>query len=383
MDKSNKVKNYLLVSGLNFQDNNRGTAALGYGAFSFLRQKGYLRENDTILSIKRIKNIFKHKLTPAKVVQKNGQNDFQYVCLNVFFIEAFLYERFKILIPFTPFGKIIKKIRFVAAINGGDGFADIYGEKRFYSRLHDIVIARNMHLPYIFLPQTIGPFSEGVIYEYAKEIMKDAETVYVRDNRFEYELKMLGVNFEIAKDLSAYMAPEPFDISIKKDSIGLNVSGLAYFNKYNELANHFNAYPKLIDAIIEFFSQKNITIYLIPHSYNYENPEANNDDMEACKIVYHNSKHKANIVFVNNNLTPPQVKYVISEMSFFIGTRMHANFAAIFTNVPLFGLSYSFKFAGAFESNGISTSNIYEIKDLKEKDIAKVVDAIAGSYYNR
>ena len=32
--------------------------------------------------------------------------------------------------------------------------------------------------------------------------------------------------------------------------------------------------------------KKNITIYLIPHSYNYENPEANNDDMEALLQKY-------------------------------------------------------------------------------------------------
>lgn len=40
-------------------------------------------------------------------------------------------------------------------------------------------------------------------------------------------------------------------------------------------------------------------------------------------------------------------------MSFFIGTRMHANFAAIYTGVPLFGLAYSYKFEGAFNANGL------------------------------
>lgn len=58
-------------------------------------------------------------------------------------------------------------------------------------------------------------------------------------------------------------------------------------------------------------------------------------------------KDKTNVVFVDEDLISPRVKYVISKMSFFIGTRMHANFAAIFTNVPLFGLAYSYKFQGA------------------------------------
>lgn len=59
------------------------------------------------------------------------------------------------------------------------------------------------------------------------------------------------------------------------------------------------------------------------------------------------------MVFLDEDLTSPKVKYVISQMSFFIGTRMHANFAAIYTDVPVFGLAYSFKFDGAFTANGL------------------------------
>lgn len=382
MGKSNKVINYILLSGLNITDNNRGTAALGYGALSFLQNKDYLKFNDEIITIRRVKNFIKYKLTISNKKCTINQTNMVYKLLNVFVLESYLYEKFGFYIPFTPFGKVIKNLRFVAAINGGDGFTDIYGEQLLNSRLHDITIARKKHVSYIFLPQTVGPFSEGPIYEKAKDIMKSADVVYIRDNRLELELKKLGINYELSKDLSAYMDPEPFPFKISHKAVGLNVSGLAYFNKYHNLANHFNAYPKLIDSIIEFFTRKNTTVYLIPHSYNIEKPEINNDDMEACQLVYNKSKYKKQLVFVNNNLTPPQVKYVISKMSFFIGTRMHANFAAIFTNVPLFGLSYSFKFAGAFESNGVSISNLYEIKDLKEEYIPKVINAISESFNN-
>lgn len=50
---------------------------------------------------------------------------------------------------------------------------------------------------------------------------------------------------------------------------------------------------------------------------------------------------------------------------------MHANFAAIYTNVPLFGLAYSYKFQGAFERHGIynRTSMINNISIKEAKDI--------------
>lgn len=66
-------------------------------------------------------------------------------------------------------------------------------------------------------------------------------------------------------------------------------------------------------------------------------------------------------------------------MEFFVGTRMHANFAAIFTNTPVFGLAYNYKFKGAFESNGIN-NRIYEINNLPESEIENVINAIEQAY---
>lgn len=42
-----------------------------------------------------------------------------------------LINKFNIILPFTYFGKTIQQIEIVAAINGGDGFADIYGNNIF------------------------------------------------------------------------------------------------------------------------------------------------------------------------------------------------------------------------------------------------------------
>lgn len=36
------MKPYIIISGLNINDNNRGTAALSYGSISFLHEKGKL-----------------------------------------------------------------------------------------------------------------------------------------------------------------------------------------------------------------------------------------------------------------------------------------------------------------------------------------------------
>lgn len=68
-------------------------------------------------------------------------------------------------------------------------------------------------------------------------------------------------------------------------------------------------------------------------------------------------------------------------MNFFIGTRMHANFAAIYTGVPLFGLAYSYKFSGAFYANGLNgDKQTYMINNMSQTSIGDVINKIEIVY---
>lgn len=382
MGKSKINKKYVLISGLCLRDNNRGTAALGYGAFSFLGQQGLLPENTPILQIKSKGLPFRrNKSCQDKIeVVKIGGTDWSIKTKYVSTLEWRLLFHLGAVLPFGKLKKISKEVRYVAAINGGDGFSDIYGEKSFLRRLGETRFAMATSLPLIILPQTLGPFKEGASRSLAFKILKYAQKVFVRDNRYVEELESAGINYELTNDLSYYMQPEPWDIELKREnSIGINISGLAYYNNFRTLAGQFTCYSDLIENIVSLFQSKNKTIYLIPHSYNFEMPEQNNDDLQASREFYEKLNNKRNVVLIDNNLTSPQVKYVISRMSFFVGTRMHANFAAIFTNVPLFGLAYSYKFEGAFENNNIynRTANIVNIS---KTDIKTIIDNIEHAY---
>lgn len=240
-----------------------------------------------------------------------------------------------------------------------------------------IAIRRN--IPLIQLPQTLGPFSNKENYELAKKILKYSMKVFVRDDKFVDELKNMGVKYEQTKDLSYYMKPQPWNIDIQPGAVGINVSGLTYYNNFRTLANQFGCYPKLIRQLITKFRQMGKPVYLIPHTYIYDNPLPDQDDMLACREVYQSLADKTGVTVVDKDLISPQVKYVISRMSFFIGTRMHTNFAAIYTHVPLYGLAYSYKFEGAFNANGIFNRTTM-INNIGNKDISAIVDKVIAAY---
>lgn len=375
-------KKYVIISGLDLRDNNRGTAALGYGAISFLQQQGLLEEGTRLINLRLYKNFFKSSNRKYKEERLFVNGIYWHrTTIGIFFIEWWLLCKFRILLPWSQVAKKLNSVEYVAAINGGDGFSDIYGTDTFHSRLMETWIAIKMNIPVIQLPQTLGPFQLQRNYDEARYILTQSKCVYVRDDKFISELKKMGIKYEMTKDLSAYMQPEPWDIDIKPNSVGVNVSGLAYSNGFRTLAGQFDAYPELINRLICYFRDKGHTIYLIPHSYNYDSPEPNNDDIVACKAAYDRLNDKSNVIFVDKDLISPQVKYVISKMTFFIGTRMHANFAAIYSGVPLFGLAYSYKFEGAFNANGLDGENqTAMINGIMEEDIDEIINKIERTY---
>ena len=381
MGKSKSIKKYVDISGFNINQPNRGNAALSYGAIGFLEEKGLLKDDDEIIRFNVYRNFTKRYLTSiqSEDFYINGKHR-KRIIVPVHKLEWLLITKLGVVLPFTKFGKYVKKVKFEAADYGGDGFSDIYGDKDFINRMHQTWMLWKAGVPLIMLPQTVGPFKKKDNYEIAKKILRYAKEIYVRDDKFAAEFKKLGLNYTLTKDISSFMQPEPWDIKIKDHPVGLNVSGLAYCNTFHGLEGQFDSYPELIERIIDTFKKKGCTVYLIPHSYTYNQPD-DNDDMVACRQVYQRFADKSNVVLVDKNLTAPQLKYIISRMKFFIGARMHANFAAIYTGVPVFGTAYSYKFMGAFEANGLDgEKQTAMLNNLKSEDIDAYVSKIENFY---
>ena len=371
---------YIIISDFYVRSNNRGTAALGYGALSFLKEKGYIDDEYEIVKFSFYRNPLNRRRRPRRIVSEfelNGKK-WRINNISVWVLEKFLYRK-KLHFLNTLFKRTVRNVRLVAAINGGDGLTDIYGEALLNSRLPEMRWAIEFGIPFILLPQTIGPFNDAANKERILAILKKAKKIYVRDTNYVHELENNGLKYELTNDLSFYMQPEPFSFNVIHPCVGVNVSGLAYSNQFGDLVGEFDYYPKLMEEIVKLFQSEGCHVYIIPHSYNIENPEKNNDDMEASIAFYNNLVDKKGVTFVDKNLISPQIKYLISQMDFFIGTRMHANYAAIFTGTPVFGLAYSYKFKGAFERNGIF-NRVYQINKLKEKEISDVLSCIERAY---
>lgn len=269
--------------------------------------------------------------------------------------------------------KMLNSCDLVCDITGGDSFSDIYGFKRFFLGFLTKWLFIFLNKDLVMLPQTYGPFKEKISKKMAAYILKKAKAVYSRDKKgIDFVNKLLkGVNTEKVKlcpDVAFLLDTEPWDdkvieqVAAAKDKgrqiVGLNVSGLLYNGGYTR-ENMFGLaldYPQLIKQLVSYFLTLNdVTVVLVPHVFPKDNLLVESDVI-ACKSVYGclTKEQQKNVILPEKEPNQRQIKYLIGKCDFFMGARMHSCIAAISQCVPTFGMAYSDKFAGVFETIGFA-----------------------------
>ena len=234
---------------------------------------------------------------------------------------------------------------------GGDSFTDIYGLKRFFRETAFKQYVLNKGKPLILGPQTIGPFNKGISRRWAKSIVNKSVRVFTRDSlSYEYSQKTFGTTPFLTTDIAFMLPAENLDAStiIKGRNIGINVSGLMWHGGYtghNELGISID-YRRLIESYLEYLFDNKWDVWLIPHVLpeDASSPENDYQPMEELKVKF------PQINLAPRFKTPMEAKGFISNMDFFVGSRMHATVGAFSMGVPTVSIAYSRKFQGLYNS---------------------------------
>jgi len=282
-------------------------------------------------------------------------------------------------------------------ISGGDSFTDIYGRRRFDTVTLPKMLALEQKRPLILLPQTYGPFTSPQLREKAAAIVRRAQCCWARDQRSFAVLKeLLGPSFDPVRHRCGVdvafglprIKPDKISPDLQKlltsrsPRVGINVSGLIY-NTFARAKKQFAFradYPAAIrDLVRRFLERTECRIVLVPHVVT---PRGHfESDLDACRDVAHSiaGQAKGRIVVMPAHENPCAVKWVISRLDWFCGTRIHAAIAALSTGVPVAAVSYSLKTIGVFESCGQGA----HVADPQVLDRDELVEALWQSWKNR
>lgn len=234
----------------------------------------------------------------------------------------------------------------------GDGFSDIYG--KMWNVNTDLAkqLANLSKTPLILLPQTYGPYENGILKKWAVNIIKHATIAMARDARSVEEMAELGCNnVLVATDLAFAL---PFDrskyasLQNSRIKIGINVSSLLWDGGHQIRLNvDYRKYCR--DLISHYAKNSKYEVHLIPHVIDMENFDSLENDSRVCKLLV--GEYPDCILAPDFN-NPVDAKSYISNMDVFIGARMHSTIAALSSGVPTIPFSYSKKFEGLFGNIG-------------------------------
>jgi colanic acid/amylovoran biosynthesis protein len=268
----------------------------------------------------------------------------------------------------------------VGEIRGGDSFSDIYGVRRFFFGCLPLVSVLLLRRRYVLLPQTYGPFRSRAARHLASTLLRRADSILTRDRNCEAIVRDLcgrsplfcpDVAFTLASRRPDRVTGLPPELPRTPGEfvVGVNVSGLLYMGGYTG-RNMFglqSEYPALIDKLLEELLQRtNAKILLVPHVFGSEREE------EACASIMRTlaPRYPGRVFAVTEALSASELKWVIGQTDFFVGSRMHACIAALSQCVPAIALAYSDKFRGVFDSVGVGQAVI----DLRNTPLSEVVD---------
>ena len=365
----------VVLTGSSLENQNRGGQALCWGAIEYISQQYKYKE--IVVTIILIGKQVDDEYTLIKEGYKNIKlNKLYFTKYDL--IQAFIERRILSLFRIKSSNKLsilFDKTTSFYNVNGGDSFSDIYGWGQYYNYAIPSIVAIICKVDLILLPQTIGPFNGSLVKQISRWILKNSKKVFIRDEVFKKQLEDWKIKYEISKDLSFFMKPQQLlNMKFKKESVGINISGLMFYNRYGSLAGEFDLYPQLLQKIIAYFQENNFQIYLIPHTYCLNN-SIDDDDLRASQDFLTSISNKSNIHIIDKDYNAPQLKYIISNMNFFLGSRMHACFAALFTNVPTIGIAYSDKFVGSFR-NFNAADNCFRVNNMKSDELDTVFENI-------
>ena len=234
---------------------------------------------------------------------------------------------------------------------GGDTYALDWGIPELYTDLDNIVLKNKK--PLIIWGASVGPFDTNPEYEkYIINHLKKVQGLFIRENKTIQYLSKNNIKNNVypVADPAFVMDPvkpetKRFDLKINQNSIGINLSTLMRI--YTTNGNYMQWFQRATEIVTNISEDTNFDIYLIPHVVR---PVPMDNDYIFLKNIQSNlPKNIKNVNVIPPTLTAPELKWVISKMLVFMGSRMHSNIAALSSSVPTLSLAYSVKAKGITE----------------------------------
>lgn len=267
----------------------------------------------------------------------------------------------------------------------GGGFL---GGRKFDSFIHlfQIYINTKMQKKVIMMGTSIEPVTNWFIKKITNYVLKKVDYIYAREViTFNYLKEFLAPNkFTLIPDM-AFMLQDDYSkhdvISNLKKKYKM-ICGITvrkwFFPGESDSKKLFENYKNEIKCFMEtVIRTKNICFVFVPQVI----VEHGNDIDVAKEIKALLSKEfRENFIILEDDFHPIEIKNLIANMNYFIGTRMHSNIFAISMCIPTIAIAYEKKTNGIMHTAHLD-DYVLEMNSITSDNLLKKMRLVEENYY--
>ncbi len=242
-----------------------------------------------------------------------------------------------------------------------------------YATLFPVKLAKKNKVPFVFMPQSIGPFQftgwkKLIIWPLIIKYLKYPQKIFIREPECRSELNKIRTKGVI----------DSYDLVLMSNKLEFNhIYQKQYSEKQIDIANNAviiipnKQLSKLsnTETIIDLFTKicnkviaNNHPVVLLRHS---------SDDKQLCDAIARNV-HSEKIQSINTNLSPYQIQEIMNQAAAVISARYHGLIHALKLSKPCLVVGWANKYDRVMRTFDIE--DLYF--DIRNTDTQKVMMAI-------
>ncbi len=237
----------------------------------------------------------------------------------------------------------------------GNCFRDSWGFRPLLFYLYPLFIGLILGKPLVFYGETMGPFTTMIGKFLAKFVLHRAKLVTVREEISRDILQQLGIKalltaepaFTLESSLNGEAERQISGFKGEGKLVGISLAQAPVFSsrwrsaseKDKVISSYVDVMAQVVDYLVE---EMMVSIILVPHACG---PRMADDRILQSRILG-KIRAKDKVLSITQDYEPEELKGIIGECWIFIGTRMHANIAALSQGIPTIAIKCEHKAEG-------------------------------------
>jgi colanic acid/amylovoran biosynthesis protein len=239
----------------------------------------------------------------------------------------------------------------VIGVGGGYliGSKSIQGTVTLLLHLHNILIAKILHKPFILYSQSIGPFPNRLQAIYTAWVLNKTDEIIAREKITVGYLHEIGVRDALVyKSVDAAFLLKGVNADkmkkvLRKNRVSFSRPKIMVTVKRLPETKVLVFEQSLAECLDMILSRSNDQIIFVPHSTSVIH---NDDDRQVIERIRRRMNFASRVVVLQNEFSCKEIKSLFSYADIVIATRMHSAIFALTNYVPTIAIAYEHKTTG-------------------------------------